>query len=173
MLGENNNEPSKTPPSARLNLNEGRAAESGAGNQPDCRAADEIEARLNRLLQRLPDAPLSSNFTARVLSQARLEAGNKAARLWIAGWEWFSDAVWATGAAPRLAVAAGVVFLSVLTVNQYRAFARAEVARSVAVVSNLAALPSVDVLMHFDAINRLPEIPQSREVDVELLAALK
>ena len=173
MFGTNNNDPSKTPPSARRNQNEGRSGESGAVHQPGTQAADDIEARLNRLLQRLPNAPISSNFTARVVSQARLEAGSKPMRLWFADWESFSESFLTVGAARRLAVAAGVVVISVLSVSQYRASARAEVARSVAVVSNLAALPSVDVLMHFDAINRLPEIPQSRELDVELLAALK
>ena len=66
-----------------------------------------------------------------------------------------------------------MLFICVLSVNQYRISAREEVARSVAEVSRVAALPSLDVLMNFDAIKRLPEIPKDRQVDVELLAALK
>ena len=72
---------------------------------------------------------------------------------------------------PRAAVAAVVLVAGVFSFEQAsRATRRAEYARSLAAVSDVASLPSPDVLTDFDAIRVSNPSPAA---DEELLAALK
>src|SRR3989304_6073907 len=73
---------------------------------PEAQADWDAEAGLNELLGRLPDAPVASNFTTRVL-QAIEHDPAQSARSSVRDWRW---RVWV----PRLA--AGVVALLVFTV---------------------------------------------------------
>ena len=133
----------------------------------------EFDQRLNELLRRLPEAPISSNFTARVLRQAEQVARARKQHPWRVRWESLEDGLRSLGWASRLATGAAVVALVLLCSIHFRAAAREEMARSVVAVSNVAALPSWEVLVNFEAIQRLPEVPEARAVDVELLAALR
>lgn len=136
-------------------------------NEPDGLTALEEELNLNQLLRQLPDAPLSSNFTAQVVqSTERAERPNERPSLALEWMRW----MFSTGLR-KATVGAVALSLVLLSYRQYQAAARQEFARSVATVSDLAdltTLPSVDVLRNFDAINRLGDA----NVDFELLAAL-
>ena len=136
-------------------------------NHPDLQASWEEERALGRLLRRLPDAPLASNFTAQVLRLVERECtparyGNTT------GWSAVARLHWVWKAAGGLAA----ICLGLLSYHQYDFSRREEVAQSVATVSrSVAALSTLDLLENFEAIRRLTQVPQ--EVDAELLAALQ
>jgi hypothetical protein len=112
---------------------------------------------LRELLSRLPDAPVSSNFTARVMQAVEREE-SMAART--RGWHWN----WHT-LLPRAAAAAVMVAAAGFTFYQHEiSNQRAALAQSVAL---MAQAPSVDALQNFDAIQRMS---QPAHADEELLA---
>ena len=104
---------------------------------------------LRELLSRLPDAPVSSNFTARVMQAVEREE-LQAART--RGWRWNWHAL-----LPRAAVAAVMVAAAGFTFYQHEVFnQRAALAQSVALMAQ-APLPSVDALQNFDVIRRMSQ----------------
>jgi negative regulator of sigma E activity len=122
----------------------------------------ELQARLNQALARLPDAPVSSNFTARLMQAVELEE-SRLSRRWGFGWNWHA-------LLPRIAVTAAVVLFAGLTVRQHELAARRTAfARNVALVAGAQPLPSVDALKNFDAIQRMSQ-PRA---DEELLALMQ
>ncbi len=134
---------------------------------PEIRDHWDEEMRLSGLLDRLPDAPLSSIFTARVLEAAQSEElpGRAARRPRLFGWlpmRWVHAAT------------AGCVALALAWIvqDQRRVALRAELADDLAQISAVALAPDaeLDALMHFEEIDRLGEQPV---VDDELLAALE
>ena len=132
---------------------------------PEAQADWEAEAGLNDALARLPDAPVPSNFTARVLQAVEREAAAESRRRgarWRGGWlvRWL----------PRAAVAAVVVAAGLVSYHQASYTRRAKLAESVAVVLNVSSLPSPEVLKDFDAIRALNPTPTA---DEGLLAALQ
>lgn len=125
----------------------------------------EEEAALTRALTRLPDAPVSSNFTALVMEAAeRAGKGSRGqARFDLAGWlprSWGS----------RLAMGAAMVGLSLLTIREYQDVQRERTARELAGVSRLATLPPVDWLQNFETISRLNRV---KVADEDLLLVLQ
>ena len=120
----------------------------------------EEEASLNEFLGKLPDAPVSNNFTSRVLQAVERENSPGASRHGVFDWIRFS---W-----PRIAVASALIGAAVFSVNQYRAVKRTEIARDIVTMSQAATVPQ-EWLQDFDAINRLSRPP----VDDALLAALQ
>ena len=124
----------------------------------------ESDAGLTDLLNQLPNVPVSSNFTARVLQEInreQLKAGTLRRRVaWHHAIRWFPRAALAL-------VVAGAMFLSF---RQYQLSTRSQIAHSVAAVSTMATLPRMEWLQNFDAINRLT---QATPMDDELLALLK
>jgi hypothetical protein len=123
-------------------------------NQPD--------ARLDALLRALPDKPVASNFTARVLQQVERE---NAARPAGGSFAWFR-LHWL----PRLAVASLALASCVLTYQVRTEAHRTQFARSVAAITQVSSLPSPDTLKDFEAIRRLSQTPPA---DRELLALLQ
>lgn len=121
-----------------------------------------LEAALSQTLARLPDAPVPSNFTARVLAAATREtpAPTQPQPVWLAWRRWL----------PRLAVACAVLALSLVGLRQYESHARQRMAESVAVISPLGALPHPEALADFDAIRLMGSEPSA---DLELLALLQ
>jgi anti-sigma-K factor RskA len=110
------------------------------------------------LLSRLPDTPVASNFTSRVMRAIELEEAARSREKHFFGWNW-------RALLPRAAVAALVV-VSVLAFYQQETYSRrAELARSVAQLA--AASPGVEALQNFDAIRRMS---QPAHADTELLA---
>lgn len=123
----------------------------------------ELEARLTDALAKVPDMPVPSNFTARVLNAIEFEE-RQAARADGSIWKWRFPFP-----GPRIAVAAAVLIFAGVGVQRYEAnFHRLELAKNVARVA--AQLPSVDALNNFDAIQRMS---QPARADTELLAALQ
>ena len=123
----------------------------------------EIEARLTDALAKISDAPVPSNFTARVLAAIELEE-KSAARSSGRGWNWRLFF-------PRVVVAAAALVVVGVLVQRYETSShRLEIARSVALVAGAKSLPSVDALENLDAIQRMSE---SAHADGELLAMMQ
>jgi len=123
---------------------------------------DKLQNELRELLSRLPDAPVASNFTARVMQQIDLEESRRA-RKWnfIFNWRAFL---------PRAAVALAAVLFAGLTLRHHEANVhRVALARNVALVAE-APMPDIDALKNFDAIRRMS---QPARPDNELLALMK
>jgi negative regulator of sigma E activity len=114
---------------------------------------------LRELLSRLTDAPVPSNFTARVMRAVELE-DLQAARM--RGWHWNWHSL-----LPRAAVVAVAVVVAGLTVQYYEINAhREQIAQSIALLAKAPPI-SVDALQNFDAIRRMS---QPAHADEELLA---
>ena len=122
----------------------------------------ELDLRLTEMLGKLPDAPLPSNFTARLLQMvAQEESRRPAARN--SHWNWLRSL-------PRIAVATALVIFTGLMLWQHELVAhRAALVKNVAVVAGSQPLPSVDALKNFDAIQRMGQ-PRA---DEELLALMQ
>ncbi len=147
-----------------LTRSEQTELEAWLAAHPEVRPEWETEAQLTSLLNRLPDAPVSSNFTARVLQAVRREAGEDA-RPFAARWgEWWRVFV------PRLAMVVAVAGLAVFAVVRHQSNQRAAVADSVALAVEAGALSNPQVLEDFEAIRRLGQQPAW---DEELLALMQ
>src|SRR5471030_1950384 len=119
----------------------------------------QLEARLSQALSRLPDAPVASNFTSRVMQAVELEDLRRSRR-WIFGWNWHY-------VLPRAAVAMAVLVFTGLALQHHELNShRLEVARSVAFVAGNQSLPSVEMLKNFEVIRRMS---QPVHADEELL----
>lgn len=135
---------------------------------PQARTDWEEDMALSRLLKRLPDAPLASNFSARVMRAIdaetrpihRLESGGAG---WFRGW------------VPRFAAGAFVLLIGLGGWHQYQQLQREKYAESVAAISEVAAILSVDVLKDSDAIQSFAAAPLPAEfkADDVLLEALR
>ncbi|MGA2244282.1 MAG: hypothetical protein ABSH48_04705 [Verrucomicrobiota bacterium] len=136
------------------------ANRQAARGQPEV----ELEARLTDALAQLRNAPVPSNFTARVMAAIDLEDA-PAARS--GGWRWNWHAL-----LPRVAVAMAIVLFAGLGFQRYQvAQRRAELDRTLSVVAGASApVPSMEVLENLDAIQRMG---QSSHADTELLADLQ
>lgn len=123
---------------------------------------DPLQNKLRELLSRLPDAPVASNFTARVLQAVELEKSRRAGKWnFIFNWHAFL---------PRAAIATVAILFAGLTLQHHELTAhRAAFARNVALVAE-TPMPSVDALKNFDAIRRMS---QPAHADEELLALLQ
>ncbi|HUD49290.1 MAG TPA: hypothetical protein VMR33_20850 [Candidatus Baltobacteraceae bacterium] len=133
--------------------------------QPTLRTQLEEDAALNRLLGRMPAARVSSNFTARVVQAARSTAPAPAWSERLAPFRWLSRN-WM----PRVALGLAMVCCGAFTFREYQAVHRAQMARELASVSDLAALPPMEWMRDFDTINRLNKVAVA---DNDLLAALR
>ena len=119
-----------------------------------------LDARLNAALRRLPDAPVPSNFTARVLDAVDLEEKNLARSH---GWNW-------RFLFPRVAVAAAVLVFAGVSIDRYETHSHhIALAKNLALVAS-AQTPSVDALENLDAIQGMGS---AGHADNDLLAALQ
>ncbi len=145
-----------------LNVAEETKVQAHLAAHPDEKGEWQEETRLNELLGQLPDAPLPSNFTSRVLRAVEVEnlkdSRKRGWPAWRVGFGWVS----------RLAMAGFIFLASLLGLHQYQVTQRMELAHSVASISG-AALPA-EWLQDFDTIKNLNT---ASAVDDELLAALK
>jgi hypothetical protein len=122
---------------------------------------------MRRLLSRLPDAPVSSNFTARVMQAVEREETRPAHGWAFAAWNWHA-------LLPRFAVAVAVVLFAGFAVHQYAsANRRAGITRSVMLVAKVQQLPSVEALQNFDAIQRMGQPAHADEGLLALAPDLK
>jgi hypothetical protein len=134
-----------------------------SNNESSVPADLELEAHLSRVLARLPDAPVASNFTACVMQAIELEESRRS-RKWNFSWNWHA-------LLPRVAVAVVVIGFSGFALRQHEAYnQRAALAKNVALVAEAQPFPSVEALKNFDAIQRMS---QPAHADEELLALLQ
>lgn len=134
---------------------------------PEDRADWELEQSLDGAIDRLPDAPVSSNFTSRLmqsieLEERRAERKTPAISRWrMAGpWRWVLR-----GGLASVVLAAGL-----LTVHQVQVQQRQQIVESVAAVTTVSAMPNPEILQDFEAIRALSPAPAA---DEELLALLQ
>jgi anti-sigma factor RsiW len=132
---------------------------------PEAQADWKAEAGLNAALGRLPDAPVPSNFTARVLQAAEREAAVELRRHGGA-WRAWLRLRWL----PKVALGAVVVGAGLVSYHQIQDVHRKKLAESVAAVSAVSSLPSPEILKDFDAI-RVSN--PSVSPDEQLLAVLQ
>ena len=121
-----------------------------------------IQKELRELLSRLPEAPVASNFTARVLQAIDLEESRQSRRWsFILNWRAFL---------PRAAVATAAILFAGLTLQHHEAGVyRAAVAKNVALVAKMP-MPDAEALKNFDAIRRMS---QPARPDNELLVLMQ
>jgi anti-sigma factor RsiW len=149
----------------RLTVAEEAQVRSYLAAHPEAQAVWDDELGLNRLLSQLPDAALASNFTAQILERvARESRRDQRTPLWVRWW----TGVRALNPVQKGATAASFLCLILLSYYGYQVHARETLAKSVAEVSNVAALANVETLKDFEAIRRLPP-----SVDFELLEYLQ
>jgi hypothetical protein len=138
------------------------AERARAAGRPEALAELELEARLTEALAQLPAASVSSNFTARVLQAIDREEAQSRAPAW--RWSW-------PGWLPRVTATALVLVCAALSWERYELFAqRSAIAHSVAQVAESSALPGVEALNNYDAIQRMS---QAQPADEKLLALLQ
>jgi hypothetical protein len=122
----------------------------------------ELEARLSEALTRLPNPPVPSNFTARVLRA--VELGEKQVSRQGTRWNWRS-------LLPRVAFAAGLLLAAGIGIHRHEVRShRLALVRNVAEVAVSQPPPSLEALENLDAIRSLGA---SARADRELLAALQ
>ena len=126
------------------------------------------ELALTRLLAGLPDAPLASNFSSRVMQAIDLAEAQAAREVRRVAW-------WPRRWSGRLAWTTAAIAVTGLSWWQYQNWQRIETARSIQVITEVAAVPSVEVLKDFDAIQSFASVPPTLDVagDLELLNALQ
>ena len=139
------------------------AEKAGLRAQAEAQADLELESRLSEVLARVPDAPMPSNFTARVLQAIEREQARDARTR---GWSWHWRVL-----APGVAVAVAVVGLASLVYQRHALDKRAELARDIVLLAQAQPVPSVEALKNFDAIQRMSQT--TPRADDELLALLQ
>jgi len=148
----------------RRDLTDAEQAELRAflASHPETQADWEMESSLNAGLKQLPEAPVSSNFTSRVLKVLELNlAAPERGRVRTAVSKWWQVLL------PRAAVALIVVGAGCYGYYLYQVAQRKKLAEGLAVVATVQKLPSTEVLENFDAIRGLGSKPAA---DEELLA---
>src|SRR6266478_5771104 len=126
---------------------------------PEAQAEWETEAGLNQVLAGLPNVPVASNFTARVVEAAQREAdgaqrGAKRSKRSVIFWmRWL----------PKTALGTVILAAGLISYNHIQSARRAEWAQSLATVAEVPSLPSPDILKDFDAIAALGSTPPADE----------
>ena len=133
---------------------------------PQALADWQAEAALNQALDQLPDAAVPSNFTALVLQAVGRETAPAPRPPRFPWLVWRRRLPWL----PKMGFLVVLLSASVLSYHQVLAFQRAQLARSVVAISDVASLPSPLILTNFEAIQVLERTPPA---DIELLQLLK
>jgi len=131
---------------------------------PEARTDWEAETALSRVIATLPNVPVSSNFTARVLDAVRQEPVKmrRPSVIW---------AGWIGSLLPRSAIAAVLLLMAAgFAYQKHATLRRTQLAQSVAAVSEVTSLPSPEILQDFEAIRQLSPTPAA---DNELLALMQ
>ena len=147
----------------KLTAAEAAELQSWLQAHPGAQVGWESEAALNAALGWLPEAPVASNFTARVVEAALREAAVQRRR---AGWWTWPRLRWL----PKAAFAAGVVGAGLVSYLVVQHVERRKLAESVATLAEVSSLPSPEILQDFDAIRASSP---AAAPDEQLLAALK
>jgi hypothetical protein len=119
----------------------------------------DVQKQMRGLLTRLPDVPVASNFTTRVMQAIDMEEMSQS-RWRFFGWRW-------RVVIPRTAAATVIVGLAGFTFYQHEIYVQqVALARGAALVAS-QQMPSMEALKNFDAIQRMG---QTAHPDSELLA---
>jgi len=137
---------------------------------PSAKAIREEEMALARLLHRLPDAPLATNFTAQVLQAVeQAERQHRSRAPTIPGRLTLRNPVSRWMAAGLAAVLVALCYWQYQSLRREKlAVSLAHIANNMETVSDVTSLPPVEPWENFDAINRLPP-----PADEQLLTALE
>ena len=136
---------------------------------PEAVAGWQEESALSGLLEKLPEAPLASNFTAKVLRAVEAEQARRARSPFAVWWEG-----WQRSFSPKLAWAAVALLVGLAAVQEYHYVSRTRFARDLAKVPAVAVWPAPEVLQDFDSIQQFSHVPVPAAVsDQELLTALE
>lgn len=147
----------------RLTPEEQAQLEMWLVQHPEIGAAWESEAGLNQLLEELPAAPISSNFTAQVLHGLSLETNARTrATSHRSVWRWWH--VLRLG--PRIAWALLLTTAVWFGWDQHRDHVREQVAQGLTVVANVASLSDPVALQDFEAIQRLSQSAPSDDEEL-------
>jgi hypothetical protein len=125
-----------------------------------------LESHLNQALKHLPNTPVSSNFTARVLQAIELE--NKIReRSRQKGWHFGRLITWF----PKASAAAFILGVGAFSFYQVKAHDRTVMVRNVVALSQAVSASDPELMENFDLIHKLSD-PQAG-ADHELLVLLK
>lgn len=127
--------------------------QSYLAQHPEAQAEGESDTALNQLLDQVPDAPVSSNFTARVM-QAIDREPTPIGSSWQAWW-----GRWVWSPVPRLAWAAVFMALAFLSYQHYQHRSSSELARGLVHFTANVGLSEPTIFQDFDAIQQLAETP--------------
>ena len=132
----------------------------------------EEDMALSRVLDAMPDAPLASNFSARVMLAVEQEERSSSTARPRPGLAW-----WSRHWVARLGLVSSVAIIVAIGWQQHQQQKRerSQIAESVATISEVASVPSVEILRDFDVIQSLDAVPPAEtvEADLTLLAALE
>lgn len=123
---------------------------------PDARAEWEAELALSEQLQQMANAPVASNFTARVMAEVEKVSGSEQTSTVRVRFGWIQRFL------PRIAVATVVVGLAWIGYHRYETAREAE-----QMAELMKALPEPEALRNFEVIQRLDPVVGP---DMELLA---
>jgi anti-sigma factor RsiW len=147
----------------KLTPAEEAALRAWLAQHPEAASDWETDARLTRALDKLPDAPVPSNFTARVLQAVERESVPPT-RSGVTRWRWFLHSVFPKAAAAAVAVVLGVG----VVLHEQADTKRRQMVQSIRMVSGVSSLPDPEVLQDFETIRQLPSGP-----DQDLIALMK
>jgi anti-sigma factor RsiW len=168
MNGPDDNEMHKALWRGRLSPAEQARLRAQAGANPEAQADLEAELALSQALDRLPAAPLSSNFTSRVLQAVAAEQARLNRARTQSGWRAVLSLRWGR----RLAFVGVVLGVAVLVVQQRKAHElRREIALQFEPLTKLDSASRVEVLQNFDTIQHLNT--GAAQADLELLSLLE
>ncbi|MSU61388.1 MAG: hypothetical protein EXS31_03170 [Pedosphaera sp.] len=141
----------------------------GVESQPEEWAHLDIEIVMNRLLDELPDAPVPSNFTSRVMERIQLErraAHRSRPARW---WDSLAHLVWGR----KLAIMASFLAVGFLSYQQYQMFVRRDLAQSIASLASVVQ-PTLEVLQDLSAIEGFKQVALHSAVEeTDLMDAMK
>ena len=132
---------------------------------PEAQAEHDTDIALNEILAALPDAPLPSNFTARVIRSVEAESSRseKPTR----GISSYLPPIlrWL----PKAALVALTLGVALISYEQVREAHRKQMAKAAVVVSEVASIPDPKILEDFEAIRAMSQAPPADEELLKLL----
>jgi hypothetical protein len=131
--------------------------------RPEARQEHSVETALTQALAGLPDAPVPSNFTSRVLREVEREQTSRVRGRSLRDWFHFR---WL----PRAGFAAVVIMAGALVYQrEHLSLERKEYVQSIAALSEVSSMPSPEILQNFEAIRRINQVPGPDEQLLTLL----
>lgn len=132
------------------------------GANPELQQDWDEDAALTTALNRLPNAPVSSNFTALVMQA--VERAEREPERKRTPWRAF----WRHGWLSKFGIALAMLCLGTFSFHEYQMAARAKLAADVKAFAETAPIPQVDWLKNFDTIEQMSKV---QVADNELMMA--